>query len=534
MAYSIRRSSRTKGGDQPHEQDRTTGLTKSVVKRKRTVDRDEHEVDFTFTPTHPDKKKARTAASSSDEPPAARSTRPTSSRKKAAAAEAAKTPASSRSLRNQVQVGVTTQIPSKASLEEPGKGSTEELEISTASSPVERTSKSAKTPEKSPPKPRTSPNIRKPDNTNDTAPKSPPKPTSPKKVAPASPTEPNPDIAISPSQSKKRKTLSIANPEDIRETEVQSPKKAKTAKTATSSSSKSSKLESTPPIHPESAPVDKIPPKEPEATKPKAIVSLEENPVSYWDFVKPKRGDALIKRLVKLNNDGTRRLSEAAEETLRVVQSRFYEEAESLYRPEDMYIPNPVNEELETAQEYYQRIIELLEKENEALEATQRRVLSQLESLSVSPSTSTSSTTPPGEAPKTPKSAAARRKSAPKSAKKKSSVNEEQVEKTDAEVAEIMKNMPPVETLLSEEEKDFLAFRPALASNLQLAGFSRLQTKLDSLQLLIKQIGYVNSTFEEKAIGISGAMRSYMVPSASASSAVNFSKIPVSSPLLRK
>lgn len=484
-------------------------------------------MDFTFTPTHPDKKKARVTAPPQDEPTTTRSTRPTSLKKKAEAAEAANAPVTSRTLRSHVEVGVTTQIPSKASFEERTQARNEESETSAAASRPRRSSMAPKTPQKatskentlSPPK-----NVEQP---REAAPKSPPKDPNPKIVSPAPTTEPTTDVSASTSPSKKRKSPSLENSDDIRETEAKSAKKSKSTSTvasASSTASKDARLESNPA---ESLVVVEKASEKAGETNAKSVVTLEENPVSYWDFVKPKRGDALIKRLVKEKPDGSRRLGEEQEETLRIVQSRFFQEAESLYRPEDVYISNPVNAELGVAQSYYQRIIELLEKENELLESSHRRVLSQLESLDVTPSSTPSTTTKKQEEAKTPKSKAARRKS---KASAETEPNAAEVQKTDDEVAEIMRNMPPVETLLSDEEKQFLDVRPALDSNLQLAGFSRLQTKLDSLQLLIKQLGYINTTFEEKAIGISGAMRTYMVPSAS----INLSKIPVSSPLLRK
>jgi len=502
---SIRRSSRLKNEDDPQPSERAAGLTKSVVKRKRTVEREEHEVDFTFTPTHPDKKKARVSASKEDEPPATRSTRPTSTRKKVAAAEASKTATSSRSLRSQVEVGVSTKIPSKASQEETPKPVTKKTETSNASVRPHRTSVPPKTPESSP--------------------------------------------------SKKRKTPSIDNSDDITETEARSPKKPKTAKQVSPASSTPPKPKSAPPTATDKPSKGELEVAE-ERQSPlvKSTVTLEENPISYWDFVKKKRGDALIKRMVKESPDGTRRLGQEEEETLRVVQNRFFAEADALYRPEDVYIPNPVNEELEVVQEYYQRIIDLLEKENEDLESSHHRVVSQLASLGVSPPSSSSSSSfeslsqvQKATPSKASSGGGGRRKSlasaVPLSAKRTqgrrsmvgvSAEEKALVETTNAEVAEIMLHMPPVETLLSEEEMNFLAERPALASNLQLSAFSRLQTKLDSLQLLIKQMGYVNSTFEEKAIGISGAMRSYMVPSAATGAPINLSRVPVSSPLMRK
>jgi hypothetical protein len=258
-------------------------------------------------------------------------------------------------------------------------------------------------------------------------------------------------------------------------------------------------------------------------------VPLESNPVSYWDFVNVKRGDKLIKRLVSAKADGSRRYTVEEETSLRIVQERFFAEAERLYRPEDVFEPNPANDGLLEGMARYQRIIELLEKENAELETIQRQIQNHLDDLEFGPAPSA----PVGRAKTPTKATRGKRTGATPSRSRRGSLAAEHPldDPTQSEVTEIMMSLPPAETLLSEDEKLFLDEKSALVSQLQLSDFSRLQTKFDSLELMLKQLAYINGTFEEKSIAVSAAMRQIMVPAA-ASGKPLLSRIPISSPSL--
>lgn len=270
----------------------------------------------------------------------------------------------------------------------------------------------------------------------------------------------------------------------------------------------------------------------------KGSVPLEENLVSYWDFVNEKRGERLLQ---KMKRDKRRPLEDDEEETLRVVKKRFYSEAERVMRPADQFVHNPINDELLSAVDQYQRILDLLERENEELTKVNRRVKSQLdEEILVSESDVKSKATSSSVATPTKKGT----RSAPQSAQKKvpqrrasmaagssssktkgdekdSNEHEEADNEAKASVDEILRHMPPAQSLLSEEEMAFLEVRPALATNLQQSQFSRLQTKFDALQLLVKQVGDINETLDQKCKASSAAMRSYMMPTATSNLNIN-------------
>lgn len=251
-------------------------------------------------------------------------------------------------------------------------------------------------------------------------------------------------------------------------------------------------------------------------------VELEDNLVSYWDFVTERRGETLLQ---KMKRDKRRKITAEEEEMMRIVKNRFYAEAAVKYRPPNDTAPNPINDELEIAVERYQRIIDLLEHENAELEIIGHRARLQLdaeqegESLSGHAISSTAKS-----APSTPGRTSKRgNQSAPNSAKKTTAAQRrasiapvstmDVSTPTESSVAQIFKSLPPGETLLADEDKAFLTARPALAGNVNLPLLSRLQTRFDALEMLTRQIGYVNDTFEEKASSTSAAMHAYMVPS---------------------
>ena len=262
--------------------------------------------------------------------------------------------------------------------------------------------------------------------------------------------------------------------------------------------------------------------KDAKATDSKAV-ELEDNLVSYWDFVTEKRGETLLQ---KMKRDKKRRLTSEEEEMVRIVKNRFYAEAAAKYRPEDEIVANPIDEELKVAIQRYQRIIDLLERENAELEIIGHRARLQLEAeeeaVGTTGTSSSVSAAVAKSAPSTPGRPNRGTKSAPNSAKKTTAAQRRAslapVETmdvstpTESSVAQIFKSLPPGETLLSEEDRTFLSARPALGANLDLQLLSKLQTRFDALELLSRQIGFVNDTFEEKASATSAAMHSYMVP----------------------
>jgi hypothetical protein len=590
----LTRSSKSNGEQPTEDEKRTQGLTKSVVKRKRTVEAEEPEMDFSFTPTHPNMKKSRTSANENEEPPTIRSTRATSSRRQTDAPKAA---TSSRQAASKPPVGVRTSVPSKASkdtVDTPTQDVNNESTSSIASNRPRRSSTQPKTPETTPSKKRkaaddpnseetiaseipsakkpklsssaqklkaaASPGTHKAAKSSSSASSSTPsaQKSQPTKQTGETPKTSKRSAALTPSRPSSDETTPTSTSTSIQAT--QSPKATPTRgkritavqKESPPPSSHASPSRSPPPKMIEPSP-PKAKPNSPPAKKSAAAkakkesptATLEENPISYWDFVNVKRGDKLIRRLVSSQSDGSRRVGFEEEASLRIVQSRFFAEAEILHCPDDVLEPNPSNAGLLTGESYYQRIIELLEKENEELEAVQRRVQSQLESIEsaanmegVTSSKSSSEQTEPktpskrGSVKKTGGTASKSKTATPSRSKAPGTPSSSKLDQTESAMNDILMNMPPNETLLSEEEKLFLADRPALASNLQLSSFARLQTKIDSLELMIKQIGYINGTFEEKTIGISSAMRNFMVPAASAK--VNLSRIPASSPVVHK
>jgi hypothetical protein len=94
-------------------------------------------------------------------------------------------------------------------------------------------------------------------------------------------------------------------------------------------------------------------------------------------------------------------------------------------------------------------------------------------------------------------------------------------------VDEIILTLPPGDSLLTEEDRLFLAERPARSGALELISFGRLQTKLDALELLSKQIAQINDTFEDKASAASSAMREFMIP---AKAPLSLASLPPASP----
>lgn len=254
-------------------------------------------------------------------------------------------------------------------------------------------------------------------------------------------------------------------------------------------------------------------------------VELEDNLVSYWDFVTERRGETLLQ---KMKRDKKRKITAEEEEMVRIVKNRFYVEATAKFRPPEELVPNPINEELEIAITRYQRIIDLLERENAELEIIDHRARLQLEAeeeevaAGVDSATNTTAVTAKS-APSTPGRSKRGAKSAPNSAKKTTATQRrasmapidtmDVSTPTESSVAQIFKSLPSGESLLADEDKAFLTARPALGANVDLRNLSRLQTRFDALELLTRQIGFTNDSFEDKAAATSAAMRAYMAPS---------------------
>lgn len=288
-----------------------------------------------------------------------------------------------------------------------------------------------------------------------------------------------------------------------------SPKKAKLSETA-ADPSKSSKS-----AHESSKSKSK------DSKSESKAVELEDNLVSYWDFITERRGETLLQ---KMKRDKKRKFSAEEEEMVRIVKNRFYAEAAAKYRPPNEIAPNPINDELEIAVERYQRIIDLLEHENAELEIIGHRARLQLDAEQSEELDSGNAASSAKSAPSTPGRTSKRgNKSAPNSAKKTTAAQRraslapvatmDVSTPTESSVAQIFKSLPPGETLLADEDREFLTVRPALSGSVNLPLLSRLQTRFDALEMLARQIGYVNDTFEEKAASTSAAMHAYMVPS---------------------
>lgn len=268
-------------------------------------------------------------------------------------------------------------------------------------------------------------------------------------------------------------------------------------------------------------------------------VPLEENLVSYWDFVNPSRGDRLIRHMAKrrANRRGTSSsgatsigMSSEVEQSLRTVQRLFFTFAEAKFRPDDQYIDNPHNPALLESIAIHRHVLELLHKENEELEKEVKGLKLSVNNPSSLTTTNVNTST-----------------SNKKQTKDKSVLTIEDRSSMDSYVASFVASLPPAEeNLLDEEDRMFLdrmsrftrststatvgskSSSSNFPSSLDLPSFSRLQTKLDAMELLSKMIEAVNVTFEEKAIEVSSSMRSAMIPSSNAP--FDFSRLVPSSP----
>lgn len=543
------------------------------------MDANDSEFSFTFTPTHPDKKKPRTTDISHEEPSTTRSTRSNKVSTQKAADSTAKASFVAKPTAKSTAIGVRTSVPSKASLNTDSPAPEAAISVQPSSRAAKASSSSSKPAKSTSSKKRKSsePDLDESDTLEPPEPKKPASPSMPSISPPSSPSPPRspfspkrtpistPEIAqklsTTPQTSHRTSVASPASPSQGQGAASKS-SDAKVTKQASSkrdkpkpSLSPKNEKESKPLNSPLQAPASSSAPSAPESSKEvvtsanskradakkeslntkkrknNSVVPLEDNLVSYWDFVNEKRGERLLQMLCAKKSDGTRRYTLEEETSMRIVQSRFFAEAQRQYRPPDHFEPNPANSGLLEGLARYQRVLELLEKEKEELETTQRRLETQLDLVDEAEASAKGKGRKGGKTPSKGRKSTA---TTPVRSRRSSlATSTHQMDETDAVVGEIMSNLPASESLLSEEEKLFLEDRPATTAQLRLDDFSLLKTKFDALEKLVKQVGYIDNTITSKHASISSAMHQRMVPFASGTR-LQLSSVPYSSPITSK